>query len=215
MSSQSFKEELQPKPPQGSVKHAEKYISQLTNLINTDKLTVLHTDLSKYDPSNLQDHYRVELKEYMVEISHSKDANTGRDSFVLLFTNLKDVRDGCSEKLILGYVHLTPDQFSQFRNAATTQDTRLKRQEEERRFNLNLQPIDEALEEIVTGQPSTVETTAQTEASPVTSTPETGAQPTLSSIAQSNPKPEVSPEAASTTAPVSNPAPATTPPAYS
>lgn len=230
MSDQHFKEEIQPKPPQGSEKKASAYITQLTGLINQDKLIVIHTDLSKHDPSNLQDHYRVNLKDYMIEVSHAKDANSGRDSFILLFTNLKNIRDGCNEKLILGYAHLTTDQFSQFKNAATIQDIRLKRQEEERLFKLNLQPIDDALEEIATGQSSngsiiqktaseenlaTKESTSQTKAPTADVIPETLPQPTLSSIAQSNPKPQVSTESLNST-PVTNSTPsATIPSAYS
>lgn len=209
MSDSAFKEETQPKPPQGSEQKASEYITQITDLVNQDKLIVKHTDLSKHDPSNLQDHYRIELKEYMVEVSHSKDANTGRDSFVLLFTNLKNIRDGCSEKLILGYVHLTPQLFNQFKTAGVTQEARIKRQEEERLFNQNLQPINEALSEIASGkiiteptpsipESSTVLETAASQPMPVAentqSTPIPAGQPTLSSIAQENPKPVSAPE---------------------
>lgn len=138
----------QPKPPQGTSQKAADYVEQLTTLINEDKLQAVHTDLSKFDPSNLQDHYRIELKDYMVEISHAKDANTGNDSFVLLFTNLKNIQEGCTEKLILGYLNLNSGQFNRLKDAAITQDLRIKRLTEEKLFKENLEPIDQILQEI-------------------------------------------------------------------
>lgn len=194
MPDQPFREEIQPKPPQGSEKKASEYITQLAGLINQDKLIVNHTDLSKHDPSNLQDHYRIELKEYMVEVSHSKDATSGRDSFVLLFTNVKNIRDGCNEKLILGYLHLNSDQFNQVKLSSNAQSLRIKRQAEERLFNQNLQPIDEALSQLASGKVDTSSSPSDPEGqSPLPSdqqiVPEENYQ-TLSSIAESNPKPQ-------------------------
>lgn len=196
MPDQPFREEIQPKPPQGSEKKASEYITQLVGLINQDKLIVSHTDLSKHDPSNLQDHYRIQLKEYMVEVSHSKDATSGRDSFVLLFTNVKNIRDGCNEKLILGYLHLNSDQFNQFRLSSKAQVIRIKKQEEEATFSQNLKPIDEVLSQLASGQFDTNPSPSVPEVqSPLSSnqqiTPEEN-QPTLSSIAESNPRPAFS-----------------------
>lgn len=221
MSDQPFREEIQPKPPQGSEKKASEYITQIVGLINQDKLIVNHTDLSKHDPSNLQDHYRIELKEYMVEVSHSKDANTGRDSFVLLFTNLKNIRDGCSEKIILGYLHLKSDQFNQVKLAANAQSLRIKRQEEERLFNQNLQPIDEALSEIASGQIQTKSPEPAPVSEPIPEAAETTTQPTLSSLATENPKPATEPVSQSYPQPLAPPeanmgtTSPSTPPAYS
>lgn len=138
----------QPKPPQGTSQKAADYVEQLTALINEDKLQAVHTDLSKFDPSNLQDHYRIELKDYMVEISHAKDANSGKDSFVLLFTNIKNIQEGCTEKLILGYLNLNSGQFNRLKDAVMIQDLRIKRLAEEKLFKENLEPIDQILQEI-------------------------------------------------------------------
>lgn len=138
----------QPKPPQGTPQKAADYVEQLTALINEDKLLAVHTDLSKFDPSNLQDHYRIGLKDYMVEISHAKDANSGKDSFVLLFTNIKNIQEGCTEKLILGYLNLNSDQFNRLKDAVMIQDLRIKRLAEEKLFKENLEPIDQILQEI-------------------------------------------------------------------
>lgn len=136
-------------PPSGTPKQAEKYITQLIDLINADRLEVIHTDLSKFDPSNLQDHYKLELQDYSVEISHSKNPNNGNDSYILLFTNLKNVRDGCTEKIILAYMHLDLIQFKKFIDTSDLQTQRKKRKEEEKRLKEAMLPIDQALENIV------------------------------------------------------------------
>ncbi len=137
-------------PPSGDQHQAEKYISQLVQLINVDKLDVEHTNLAKLDPSALQDHYRLELQEYQVEISHSKYPNSGKDSYVILFTNLKHVAAGSVEKIILAYMHLDNTQFSRFRDSALQQIDRKRRAEEEKRLKAALAPIDQAFEHLTT-----------------------------------------------------------------
>lgn len=199
----------QPKPPQGTSQKAADYVEQLTALINEDKLQAVHTDLSKFDPSNLQDHYRIELKDYMVEISHAKDANSGKDSFVLLFTNIKNIQEGCTEKLILGYLNLNSGQFNRLKDAVMIQDLRIKRLAEEKLFKENLEPIDQILQEIkqqdikIAGSLNKppAEKTPTSEQSPVfspdvkTPTPNTEVktkeidQTTLSTLAAQNPRP--------------------------
>src|SRR3989442_356181 len=104
-------------PPSGDPTQAEKYIIQLIQLIETDKLVASKTDLAKFNPTPLQDHYLLELQEYQVEVSHSKHPNSGKDSFVILFTNIKNLTPGNAEKIILAYLHLDPSQFSRLKNA--------------------------------------------------------------------------------------------------
>lgn len=140
-------------PPSGDPEQAEKYVSKLIDLVNNDKVLVDHTDLSKFDPSALQDHYRLELKDYNVEVSHSKNPNNGNDSHVILFTNLQNVRDGCTQKIILAYMHLSIDQFKRFTHAAHQQKERIKKAEEEKRLKEALKPIDQALEDISSEKP--------------------------------------------------------------
>src|SRR5688572_20857956 len=82
-------------PPQGDPEKAGKYIERLVQLLNQDKVTVVHTDLTRFDPSALEDHYRIDLQDYQVEVSHSKQPSTGKDSYVILFTNIKNIREGC------------------------------------------------------------------------------------------------------------------------
>ncbi len=135
-------------PPAGDALKAESYLAKVIDLINQDKLTVWHTNLEKFDPSNLEDHYRLELKDYSVEISHSKQPNSGADSFIMLFTNLKYVSEGCSEKIILAYLHLTSDQFHRFKQVAQTQTDRIKKIHDEQRFKSAMDPIDKALEDV-------------------------------------------------------------------
>lgn len=139
---------LMPPPPSGDPSQAEKYINQLISLIETDKLSVSRTDLSKLDPSSLQDHYLLQLKDYRVEVSHSKHPNSGHDSYVILFTNIKNVADGNSQKIILAYMHLDASQFARFRKASVEQTERRKRAAEEKRLTEVMAPVDQALEQL-------------------------------------------------------------------
>lgn len=137
-------------PPSGDSDKADSYITQLVNLINTDKLQINHTDLSKFDPTSLQDHYRLDLKEYDIEVSHTKQADSGQDFFIMLFNNLKYVSEKCTEKIILAYIHLTDSQFKIFKSAAEEQLERKRKEAEEKRFKEAMIPIDQMLEQLVT-----------------------------------------------------------------
>lgn len=145
-------------PPSGDAKKAEKYINQLIELVNKDKLHVVHTDLKKFDPGSLQDHYQLELNDYQVEISHSKHPDTGKDFYNILFNNLKQIKEGCSEKTILAYMHLTQDQFQRFADAGSEQLSRRKKEEEEKRFQENIKPIDDILESLSSEEKKAIET---------------------------------------------------------
>lgn len=136
-------------PPSADSKKAEKYVSQFIHLIEVDKLTVIRTDLSKFDPSILQDHYRLDFMEYSVEISHSKQPNSGADSFVMLFTNIKNIAEsGTCEKVILAYLHLDQNQFIRLKSATEGQLHRIKKAEQEKKFQAAILPIDQALEKL-------------------------------------------------------------------
>ena len=137
-------------PPSGDAIQAEKYLKQLLELIEQDKLEVSHTDLSKFDPSTLQDHFRLILKDYQIEVSHSKHPTSGQDSYIMLFTNIKNAADGNCEKIILAYMHLNSAQFAEFKEASNQQIERVRRAEEEKRLKEALAPVDQALEELTT-----------------------------------------------------------------
>ena len=122
-------------PPSGDSEKADSYIAQLVNLINTDKLSVSHTDLSKFDPTSLQNHYRLDLNDYEIEVSHTKQPDSGQDFYVILFNNLKYISERCTEKVILAYMHLTDNQFKTFKSTAEEQLERKRREAEEKRFN--------------------------------------------------------------------------------
>lgn len=139
---------LQSPPPIGDSAKAQKYITKLVEFIDQDKINIYHTDLSLFDPTSLQDHYRVDLDHYQIEVSHSKQPSDGADSFVILFNNLKVVAQNCTEKAILAYMHLTPQQFHAFKLSADGQLKRIKKQEEEKRLNQALAPIDQLMETI-------------------------------------------------------------------
>jgi hypothetical protein len=135
-------------PPKGDYQKAEKYINKLSLLAEQDKVEVVHTDLNKFDPGSIQDHYRIDLKDYQIELSHSKMPDSGVDSFVMIFTNFKNVQEGSTEKVILAYTQLTENQFKRFKSAAHTQLERKRREEEDKRFNAAIAPIDQLLEDV-------------------------------------------------------------------
>ena len=142
-------------PPRGDFEKAEKYINQLVDIINQNKLHVFRTDLKKFDPTSLQDHYTISLTDYQIEISHSKqpgsDDNTpagGKNSYVMIFNNLKNLAQGNGEKVILGYVYLADAQYSKFKIVADRQIEERRRAEEEKRFKEALTPIDNLLDHV-------------------------------------------------------------------
>ncbi len=135
-------------PPTGDPEKAEKYVNQLIELVNEDKLLVSHTDLSKFDPTSLQDHYRLDLKDYNVEVSHNKQPDSGKDFYVMLFNNLKYVNEKCTEKVILAYMHLSDEQFIKFKAVANNQIERKRREVEEKKLKAAMAPIDQALEQV-------------------------------------------------------------------
>lgn len=139
---------FQTPPPVGDARQAEKYVDQLADLINQEKLKVTQTDLSKFNPSNLEFHFRMELRDYSIEVSHTKYPQSVKDNYNLIFTNAKQLQNGTANKVILAYFHLAEDQFAKLKTSATQQIARIKRAEEEKRLKEALAPIDQALENI-------------------------------------------------------------------
>lgn len=137
-------------PPSGNSKKAEKYIQKLINLVDHDKLVVRHTDLAKFDPSTLHDHYWVDLGKYQVEVSHSKNPQSGDDSYVIIFNNLKQIAQNHSERVILAYMNLDANQFAKFKNASDDQIERRRLKEEEKRLSQVMAPLDKELENLGT-----------------------------------------------------------------
>ena len=135
-------------PPSGDPLQAEKYLRRIMELINEDKIDVAHTDLSKFNPGALQNHFRIDLAEYKVEISHSKYPNSDKDSYVMLFTNIQTLNPESPEKIILAYMHLNATQFSDFRETAFDQISRKKKQAEEKRLNDAMEPINYVLDQL-------------------------------------------------------------------
>ncbi|MBI2022219.1 hypothetical protein HYS93_05080 [Candidatus Daviesbacteria bacterium] len=135
-------------PPGGDPKQAEKYINKLVELLDKDKIKAIHTDLSKFDPTSLEDHYQVELREYNIEVSHGKNPDSSKDSYVIVFTNMHHLRKGCTEKIILAYMHLTDTQFHKFKAACDHQLHKDKKEEDQQRIIVALKPVDEILEEL-------------------------------------------------------------------
>lgn len=143
-------------PPCGDSDKAEQYLTQLIKLMNEDKLIVSRTNLANFDPTSLQDHYRLDLKEYEAEISHNKQAETGKDFYVLIFNNLKSVNERCTEKVILAYTNISGDQFAKFKAVANDQIERKRKEAEEKRFKEAMVPIDQALQELTKDNQGTI-----------------------------------------------------------
>lgn len=144
-------QETDQKPPHGDTGKAQSYIDKLKRLITLDKVVVTKTDLKRFDPTNLQNHYRIDLGGYHIEISHSKDANTAKDAYVLVFTNVAKLAADSADsnkKVILAYLHLTQDQFLTFKEVADDQLDKIRKAEEEKRFNQAVEPIEQALEHL-------------------------------------------------------------------
>ncbi len=136
-------------PPIGDTKAADRYISQLVELIKSDRLIVKQTDLAKFDPSALQNHYRLDLGAYEAEVSHSKQTDSGKDFYIILFNNLSQISGQCTEKVILAYIHLTGEQFKEFKSTADDQLERKRVEAEEKRFKEAMSPIDQSLGQLV------------------------------------------------------------------
>ncbi len=137
------------KPPQGDYKKAEEYITKLIKLISVDKILVVKTDLQKFDPTSLQNHYRIDLSDYNIEISHSKDSNTDKDSYIMIFTNVNKIDiSNLNQKVILAYLHLTQNQYQRFKEEADKQLEKIRKVEEEKRFNEAIDPVNKILEHL-------------------------------------------------------------------
>ncbi len=133
-------------PPSGDSKKADEYISKITKLLSQDKVTATHTDLTQYEPCSISDHYKIIMDSYEVEVSHTKQPDTNKDFFIMLFNNVRQFEG--SNKLILAYIHLTNEQFRLFKGVADEQLARKKKEEEQRRFTSAMQPIDQILNEV-------------------------------------------------------------------
>lgn len=134
-------------PPAGDALQAENYIRKLIHLIDKDIIEITKTDLSQFAPGSLQDHYRITLNDYHVEISHSKHPQSGNNSYIILFTNIRNLPQS-GQKIILAYMHMHDTQFKDIKNVATEQIERIKRKVEEKRLKEALLPIDQILDDI-------------------------------------------------------------------
>lgn len=167
-------------PPRGDFETAEKYINQLIDLLNERKIEVDHTDLKRFDPTTLQDHYTISLSEYQIEISHSKQPDSGKDSYVMIFNNMKQLAEGSGAKVILAYIYLADSQFSKFKIVADHYIAEKRKAEEERKFKEALEPIDQLLD-----QASANVHTTDSEPLPTASASDSG--PQLTSANNTNP----------------------------
>jgi hypothetical protein len=153
-------------PPRGDFEKAERYINQLVGLLNQNKIEAFRTDLKKFDPTTLHDHYSVSLRDYQIELSHSKQPDSNKDSYVMIFNNLKQLSEGHGEKVILAYIYMTDSQFGKFKLVADRQIEQKRKAEEEKRFSEALAPIDELLSQ-ASGKAESVVYQASTEVNPL------------------------------------------------
>lgn len=147
MSSSASNDDNNLTPPTGDALQAENYIRKLIHLIDKDIVEIAKTDLSQFAPGSLQNHYRVALNDYHVEISHSKHPQSGDNSYIILFTNIRNYPQ-TGQKIILAYMHIHDIQFKDVKAAADQQVGRVKKRAEEKRLKDALKPIDQILDEI-------------------------------------------------------------------
>lgn len=150
------KEVPQTIPAKGDEKASQKYLNQIIDLIDNNKVKVIHTNLDKFNISSLQDHYSMDLTEYEIEVSHSKDPNTSKDYYVMLFNNIKKIQSCPPQKIILAYIHINDQQFKEFKEVADAYIERKMKEEEEKRFKEAMIPIDEMLNNLGIGKEKTV-----------------------------------------------------------
>jgi hypothetical protein len=129
-------------PPLGDPTKAETYITRLVRLIEKDKATVYQTDLDKFDLTTMQNHYRVDLGEYDVEVSHSIQPDTDKDFYTIIFNSIRKIQDGSSNKVILAYIHINEDQYRKFKISADEALERQKRKDDAVRFVEVMKPLD-------------------------------------------------------------------------
>ncbi len=143
-------------PPMGDSQSAESYINQIITLINQGKLDIKHTDLKQFDPTTLQDHYRIDLDSYEIEISHSLSPDSQQEFFIILFNNLNKIAADCTNKQVLAYIHLDQNQFADFKQAADIYLEKKKKSEEKKKFDDAIKPIDQVLQ-VLSGKPAKTE----------------------------------------------------------
>jgi len=90
----------------------------------------------------MQDHYRISLGDYDAEVSHSINPNTGQNMYMMIFTNMAQIKAGLANQAILSYIYLNEPLFGKFKSFAEGYFERKHREEEERRFKEAMQPID-------------------------------------------------------------------------
>lgn len=134
-------------PPAGDALQAENYIRKLIHLVDKDIVEIARTDLSQFAVGSLQNHYRVVLNDYHVEISHSTHPQSGNSSYIMLFTNIRNYPQ-TGQKIILAYMHIHDIQFKDIKASADQQVARVKKRAEEKRLKDALKPIDQILDEI-------------------------------------------------------------------
>lgn len=136
-------------PPLGDSAKADRYVASLVKLIEKDRVKVIQTDLSRFDLSSMQNHYRIELGGYDVEISHSIQTETNKDFYTMLFNSIRHVQEGESDKVVLAYIHLNDSQFARFKASADEYLERRQREADASRFTEVMAPIDDVLNTMV------------------------------------------------------------------
>lgn len=135
-------------PPLGDPAKAEKYINSLSKLINHDKVKVNRTDLNNFDLSTMQNHLRVDLGEYDVEISHNIQPETNKDFYTMLFNSIKKLQDGHTDKVVLAYIHLSDTQYGRIKASCDEYLERRQREGDQQRFTEVMAPLDSVLASI-------------------------------------------------------------------
>lgn len=149
-------------PPIGDVSKAEKYIDRLIELMNKDKCTVTHSDLSKFGQSSMKEHFRISLGSYDAEVSHSLNPHQ-KDIYILLFTNTTQIKEGKAKEAILAYINLSSELYKKIRMGVEDYLDRKFREAEQKRFNEAMQPIDDFIDQALKDEQKETPTLIQEE----------------------------------------------------
>jgi hypothetical protein len=139
-------------PPGADESKAQRYVDTLADLLEKDKVNVTQTDLSRFNSVSMEDHYRINLHDYDVELSHNKNSDTGEETFIMIFNSINKFEVGNPKPVILAYMRLTSEQFMKLKQASDNQIELARKKAEEERFNQTMAPVDQLLSNLAGGQ---------------------------------------------------------------
>lgn len=135
-------------PPGAESDKAQRYVDSLIRLIGNEKVLVTQTDLKRYNSPSMEDHYRINLKDYDIELSHNKNPETSEETYIMIFNSIGLIDPQNPQPVVLAYVHLEMAHFMRLKQAADSQIEKIRKAKEEARFKATMQPIEQLLDQM-------------------------------------------------------------------